>query len=149
MCSSYVSLNDSWRRINYENRGEFPAVPEHCDNSDIDGSYSSSYINLTSGWYRFTGAAGTKLPTAPAPRGGPSSGNQICGTNVVPYISSGDNPTIEDGIVNRDVCWEWGSHNCEWKSTVKVAACRDAQGDYLVYELQPAPGCAAAYCAIP
>jgi len=146
VCSKYTTLEDTWRRINYDNRDNFTW---HCDKSKSD----SRYTNLTTGWYRFTGAAGTKLPTAPAPGGPPTVDKMICGTQAVAYILSGGNPTIGDGHFHRRlVCWEYvgrGSDNCFWKTTVIVAACKDAQGDYLVYLLQPAPACAAAYCAIP
>jgi len=127
------------------NRGKkFPVT--YCD---ITAGGRSKYTNLTVGWYRFTGAAGTKLPTAPALVGGPpKSGKEVCGTHGVAFILSGGNPTIQDGIVTRDVCFEWGSNSCRKKTTVGVAACRDIHGDYFVYQLQPVTGCHFAYCAI-
>ena len=142
-CSSYTELSDAWRHIDYVNRSTFP---HHCDKTGSDKDFT--YTNLAWGsWFRFTGAAGTKLPTAPVPGGPPSLGNHICGAGAVAWIKGG-NPTIQDGIVTRDICFEGYSGSCWDPTTVKVAACKDIHGDYFVYQLQPVPACSYAYCAI-
>ncbi len=54
-------------------------------------------------------------------------------------------PTVEDGVVTRDVCGYAGRYCCYFGSyPIKVKAC---PGNYYVYELVSPTLCAAAYCA--
>ena len=132
--SSYTVLNDDWRKIDYYNRGD---KSYHCDR------------DITKGWYRLQGAAGNRLPTSPAPNGTPSSSRMYCGTHATAYITGGEHPTPEEGIVSRGVCFEWSSDTC-WKSkSLKVAACYGDDDDvYYVYELSPPGNCQLAYCGL-
>jgi len=144
VCSSYSELSDEWRKIDYINRRSYS--PVHCDQT----GNAQKYSNLTQGWYRFTGDAGTKLPTSPAPGTNITGSRMICGTHMVGWISSGGHPSIQDGIVTREVSWEWMKDDA-WsnkKTIIKVAACRDWGGDYFVYELQPTSTCHLGYCAL-
>lgn len=157
VCSNYTELSDDWRKIDYDNPHAYS--PVHCDQPrNGNTNNGNTFTNLTTGWYRFTGAAGTKLPTSPTHfsdlaviRELDGGNGMICGTHAVGWISSqlGGHPIIQEGVVTRDVCWEYRTNNCEWtKTTIRVAACRDWDGDYFVYELQPTPDCSLAYCAL-
>ncbi|KAL1264812.1 hypothetical protein QQF64_005167 [Cirrhinus molitorella] len=67
-----------------------------------------------------------------------------CGTNA-PLWLNGGHPTVEDGVVTRDVCGHWSNNCCYFQSNpIKVKAC---PGDYYVYEFVSPPTCYLAYCA--
>lgn len=85
-------------------------------------------------WARFTGAAGTRMPTvAPA--------KFSCGTHAPGWLN-GQEPTVEEGIVDREVCFHWESEPCHFSAAIKVKNC----GAFLVYRLPKVPSCALRYC---
>ncbi len=67
-----------------------------------------------------------------------------CDTSTPLWIRGG-HPTVEDGVVSRDVCGHWNGYCCYFGSyPIKVKAC---PGNYYVYELiRPAVFCTG-YCA--
>lgn len=85
-------------------------------------------------WSRFTGAAGTKMPTTAPPE-------FACGTHAPGWLN-GQEPAQADGIVDREVCFHWEGEDCHFKVPIKVRNC----GAFLVYRLQPVPTCALRYC---
>jgi len=159
-CATAKILDDSWRHIDYANRVfDLYETKDWCDKTGNPHQGHTYHTQLTAGWYRFTGAAGTKLPTAPlgnrVPWGyGPN--DQICGTEGPAYITHGGHPTLQEGIVSREVCFEGHDHKCNEnvrgqhknKKMIKVAACEDPNGVFFVYELQPVAFCSWAYCAV-
>ena len=118
-CFNYSTLSEANRKSTYftpvGNDGE-------CDDS------------LPVGWYRFVGAAGTKMPTT-------SVGRFHCNT-VFPGWMIGAQPTMEDGEVIRTVCFTRASDACKLTNQIKVKNC----GSYFIYKLVPVTTCISRYC---
>lgn len=53
----------------------------------------------------------------------------------------GEHPTVEDGKVNKTVCFSGGT-GCEITKFISVKNC----GSYYIYELTKPPKCDARYC---
>ena len=70
-------------------------------------------------WYRFVGAAGTKMPTTRVPA-------FRCGTVRSGWLD-GAHPTVEDGEVGRTVCFSDRSNGCEDTNNILLKNC----GSYL------------------
>ena len=127
VCSRYSNLTEFDREM--ENRD--PRLVGKCDRA------------LPKTWYRFTGAAGTQMPTQVVPI------NQ-CGTHATGWLSGG-HPTVAEGIVMRKVCFHWAGRDrrrrrfdnpCQWSVDTRVKNC----GAFFVYELSPTPRCSLRYC---
>jgi cysteine-rich repeat protein len=85
-------------------------------------------------WYRFTGAAGVKMPeTAPV--------IYACGTHAPGWLN-GAHPAINEGAVDRQVCFHWSGNTCNWNANVQVVNC----GEFFLYNLPTAPVCSLRYC---
>ena len=115
-CQNYQSLTGSDRKITYGNQNTV------CDRG-------------IHGWYRFEGAAGTRMPTSCPPK-------QRCNTHASGWLN-GAHPTVADGQVTRTVCFHWGSNCCNWSRSVKVINC----SDYYVYYITGTPTCSLRYCS--
>ena len=85
-------------------------------------------------WHRFTGAAGTKMPTSP-----PSVWS--CGTDA-PGWMKGEYPGVDDGIVDLSVCFAWIGNACEWSADIQLRNC----GDFYVFRLPDPPETCLRYC---
>ena len=85
-------------------------------------------------WYRFEGAAGVRIPNTPQAK-------FACGTDA-PGWMMGDYPTVEDGAVDRTVCFAWTNDDCTWTVPIKVLNC----GTTYVFQLPNVPQCALRYC---
>ena len=68
--------------------------------------------NGPKGWYRFEGAAGTRMPTSCSP-------THRCNSHLPGWLS-GAHPTQADGQVTRTVFFHWHSDCCYKSITVKV-----------------------------
>ncbi|KAM7451618.1 hypothetical protein ABFA07_000937 [Porites harrisoni] len=122
-CNSYKLLNNINRRVGYTGQS-----PLGCDQPGR---------GFTEGWYRFTGAAGVRMPTkCPAKR--------RCGTHAPGWLEGG-HPTVAQGIASRKVCYHWSSGCCQWSNYIRVRNC----GAFYVYELKRTPACSLRYCGIP
>ncbi|KTG37876.1 hypothetical protein cypCar_00048525, partial [Cyprinus carpio] len=79
-----------------------------------------------SGWYRlFINGLSTQIPDT-------CVAQYSCGTSIPLWIRGG-HPTVEDGVVTRDVCGHYNNYCCYYGSyPIKVKAC---PGNYYVYEL--------------
>jgi hypothetical protein len=64
-----------------------------------------------------------------------------CGTDAPGWIT-GPHPTVDEGVVDRQVCFVWDS-DCDWETVVQVRNC----GDYYVYKLADPPEECLRYCA--
>ena len=115
-CQDYKSLTGAGRKITYGNPNKV------CDKG-------------LKGWYRFEGAAGTRMPTSCPPK-------HRCNTHASGWLN-GAHPTVADGQVTRTVCFHWGSNCCNWSSSVKVINC----GGYYVYYITRTPTCYLRYCS--
>ena len=89
---------------------------------------------LPVGWYRFVGAAGTKMPTTRVPA-------YRCGTDWSGWLH-GSHPTVEDGKVQRTVCFSARSSGCKRTREISVKNC----GSYFIYKLQKPLICSSRYC---
>ena len=117
----YKILNSIDRRVGYTGQS-----PLRCDQPERGP--------FTKGWYRFTGAAGERMPTkCPA--------KNRCGTHAPGWLKGG-HPTVAQGIVSRKVCYHWSSSCCRWSNNIRVRNC----GAFYVYELKRTPVCSLRYC---
>ena len=89
---------------------------------------------LSEGWYRLVGATGTKMPTTRVPP-------KRCGTDWPGWLTTA-HPTVEDGIVKREVCFSDRPAGCKRLNNILVKNC----GSYFIYELQQPPTCNSRYC---
>ena len=106
-CTNYTVLREEYR-------AQGNAEPPH-NKSDWD---------LVTGWYRFQGAAGDRMPDKYVPR-------YRCGTEYPGWLN-GSHPTVAEGVVTRKVCFTNYSDCCWWSNIIKVKNC----SSYYVYELQ-------------
>ena len=90
---------------------------------------------LPEGWYRFVGAAGTRMPTT---RVEP----YYCGTDWSGWLD-GVHPTVEDGEVRRKVCFSNRLSGCKYVTEISVKNCIS----YFIYKLHHPPACNTRYCA--
>ncbi|XP_066023636.1 uromodulin-like [Pocillopora verrucosa] len=116
-CYNYSTLNDSDRKSDRPS-----PTASLCDNL------------LVEGWYRFEGAAGTKMPTMPVPE-------YRCGADFSGWLN-GAEPTVVDGDVNRQVCFTRRANTCEYSKQIKMKNC----GSYFIYKLCKPPTCNSRYC---
>ena len=118
-CYHYKNLTDANRKISYKT----PRDLRLCDNQ------------LPEGWYRFVGAAGTKMPTTRVPA-------YRCGTDWSGWLD-GSHPTVEDGEVPRTVCFSDRSTGCRYNQEIFVKNC----GSYYIYKLIKPKSCPSRYCS--
>ncbi|XP_073699874.1 adhesion G protein-coupled receptor E3-like [Garra rufa] len=120
-CYNYTVLDDPWRATNNTSVGM-------CDTSVT-----------WSGWYRlFINNVSAQIPDT-------CVAFEHCGTRFPLWIRGG-HPTVQDGVVTRDVCGNDGTYCCYYGSyPIKVKAC---PGNFYVYELIVPTLCNSAYCAV-
>ena len=116
-CYHYKNLSDANRKESY-------ITPEHLEMCDSQ---------LPEGWYRFVGAAGTKMPTMRVPA-------YRCGTVQSGWLDD-DHPTVKNGEVQKTVCFTDRTTGCKIKRKIPVKNC----GSYFIYKLYP-PACFSRYC---
>ena len=90
---------------------------------------------LRKAWYRITGAAGKQMPTQCVP-------TNHCGAHAPGWLSGG-HPTMDEGVVHRNVCFHWLQRCCRWSHPIRVLNCDNT---FYVYELSPPPTCYLRYC---
>ncbi|XP_078377492.1 uncharacterized protein LOC144660677 isoform X5 [Oculina patagonica] len=117
-CIDYKELDEKDRAAGYDGSNY------KCDQREI----------VTPAWYRFSGDAGDKMADSCVPQ-------LHCGTHA-PGWMKGDHPVNEGEIVERQVCFHWGSRCCKWTAKIKVKKCKG----FFVYELQRTPACHLRYC---
>ena len=116
-CTSYSSLTSGDRNTTYSTKSY------KCDRTVLNG------------WYRFQGAAGTKMPTTCPPTG-------RCDTDSPGWLN-GAHPTVAKGKVTRQVCFHHSSNCCDWSTNIQVRNC----GSYYVYHFSGTPHCSLRYCS--
>ena len=117
-CYQYKNLSDAKRKVSYKT----PPDSALCDRP------------FSEGWYRFVGAAGTKMPTTRVPA-------YRCGTDWSGWLD-GAHPTVEDGEILRTVCFSDRSTGCKFSTHISVKIC----GSYFIYKLRPVIICGSRYC---
>ena len=115
MCKNYATLRDMERNRN------FVTVNFKCDDT-------------LNGWYRFQGAAGTKMATA-------CPTMERCDANYPAWLS-GDHPTVAERKVQRKVCINRFGGCCEKSLFIQVKNC----GSYYIYKLRDPRLCDVRYC---
>jgi len=116
-CTNYKVLSEA-------DRAQGNAEPPHDRN---DGS-------LVTGWYRFQGAAGDRMPDKCVLK-------YRCGTERPGWLN-GAHPTVAEGVVTRKVCYSDYVDCCSKSNIIKVKSC----SSYYVYELQRTPNPFGRYC---
>ena len=91
---------------------------------NAESPHNKSDEDLVTGWYRFQGAAGDRMPDKCVPR-------YRCGTGYPGWLN-GSHPTVAEGVVIRKVCFTDDSDCCGGSNIIKVKNC----SSYYVYELQ-------------
>ena len=116
VCHKYQNLTDA------ERRHDFVTKSSKCD------------IPLQ-GWYRFQGAAGTKMVTTAPPE-------RRCGAHFPAWLK-GKHPTVAEGTKRKTVCIHKFNKDCFGSVLIDVRNC----GSYYIYNLLPLRGyCDARYC---
>ena len=116
-CTNYTVLSE-------EDRAQGNAHPPHNRNDS----------GLVTGWYRFQGAAGDRIPDKCVL-------NYRCGTKHPGWLN-GIHPTITEGVVTRTVCYSYDRDCCKVSTIIKVKNC----SSYYVYELPRTPYQYSRYC---
>ena len=118
-CYYHQNLNDTSRKSSY-------LTPRYQEVGDD---------HLVEGWYRFVGAAGTRMPTTRVPA-------FRCGTGWSGWLD-GAHPTVEDGDVLRKVCFSDRTTGCKYLTYIFVKNC----GPNFIYKLKSPPGFPSRYCS--
>ena len=116
-CHHYQNLTDAERKYDHETKGL-----GKCD----DNLFGK-------GWYRFQGAAGTKMATK-------SPGFNKCGADYPAWLS-GVHPTVAEGTVVRHVCIN-KNRECNRHNLVDVKNCTS----YYIYKFYISYECPFRYC---
>ena len=118
ICKNYQNLTDAERKYNY-----------------VTNEYSPKCDDKLNGWYRFQGAAGTKMvTTCPA--------MYRCGATRPAWLNE-DHPTVAKGKVTRKVCIRMDKVCCDKSASIEVKNC----GSYYIYNLKGLiKHCDARYC---
>ena len=118
-CKHYEVLNDRERAA-----GVHRGNTLKCDQKDL----------VTPKWYRFTGAAGSQMPTSCVPK-------HYCGTHAPGWLSD-SHPTSVGQVVNGKVCFHWSGKCCNWHANIQIKKCNG----FYVYKLARTPVCWLRYC---
>ena len=102
----------------------------------MDGHKTSAQWRGT-GWYRFTGAAGTMMATKKE-----VTKHHICGSHATGHLDTNTHPNLAEGqSQEQKVCFYY-STQCQWSTTVKIQKC----DGFYIYKLPSAPTCSLRYC---
>ena len=107
---------------------------DRAQGNDLQNDVRCDKQDLEPGWYRFKGDAGDRIPDKCVPM-------RRCGTHAPGWID-GNHPTVDEGVVERKVCYHWSNNCCNWSNNIRVKNC----GAYFVYELEDTPACSLRYC---
>ena len=96
--------------------------------------YKCDRDTLVPGWYRFNGTAGSKMPSY-------CVATYRCNTHATGWLN-GTHPTLQEGMVSRNVCFHWDNNCCRWTVSIQVRNC----GLFFVYKLVNPVNCKLRYC---
>ena len=97
-----------------------------------DGNYKCDRY-LHEGWYRFI--------TRQRMNTNCGRSSHYCKTDYLGWLN-GNHPSVEEGIVTRQVCFDSSSCSCNYNTYIKILNC----GSFYVYKLKPTPTCNLRYC---
>jgi len=118
-CHRYQNLTDAERKYDYNKQTGY----NKCD------------IEIRNkGWYRFQGAAGTKMATK-------SPGFKKCGAKFPVWLND-THPTVAEGTVRRQACINKNNVVCVEGGFVEVKNCTS----YYVYRFYASSSCPFRYC---
>ena len=89
---------------------------------------------LSTNRYRFSGAAGNQMAES-------CVDNHHCGTHVPGWLN-GSHPSVNEGAVQRRVCFRYYGDCCFFSTYIRVRKC----GGFYVYQLKPLTECSSRYC---
>ena len=89
---------------------------------------------LSIDWYRFSGAAGNQMAESCVEV-------HRCGTSRPSWLN-GSHPTVNEGVVQRRVCFSVSFFCCYYSTYIRVRNC----GGFYVYQLKPLTFCHSRYC---
>ena len=115
-CVKHMIIDDDSRYIGYRDSDDYK-----CDQY------------LTEGWYRFV--------TRQRMNTNCGYSKYWCNTKYFGWLN-GNHPSVEDGIITRQVCFSYSSCSCSYSTYIKVLNC----GSFYVYKLKPTPTCQLRYC---
>lgn len=110
-------------------------------NADRRSSYVTVFNEMSCdsgfwGWYRFVGAAGTRMPDKCIRR-------HRCNTVLSGWLND-DHPSVEDGEISRRVCFSQLPYGCcRFILDISVINC----GSYYIYRFVTPPKCPGRYCS--
>ncbi|CAF1278090.1 unnamed protein product [Adineta steineri] len=122
-CSSYTMITNGARNV-YDTSG----VGYGCDAHDAIA---------TAGWYRFSGASGTRLANYAVSPG-------LCASAASGWYG-GTYPSTAGSTISGTVCYNYSGNTCYYSSPISVTYCA---GGYYVYYLPPPPTCDMRYCTM-
>ena len=115
ICKNYQNLTERERKYDYI------TVNPKCDDT-------------LNGWYRFQGAAGTRMVTTCPPE-------ERCDARFPAWLS-GEHPSVAEDKVQRQVCIHRFGDCCETSHFIQVKNCRS----YFIYNLGYLGVCDTRYC---
>ncbi|CAF1257972.1 unnamed protein product [Adineta steineri] len=122
-CSSYTMITDSARNVH-----DTSGVGYGCDAHDAI---------VAAGWYRFSGASGTKLANYAVAPG-------LCASAASGWYG-GTYPSAAGSTISGTACYNYGGSSCYTSNPISVTYCA---GGYYVYYLPPPPTCDMRYCTM-
>lgn len=137
-CTSYNILDDQTRNIKYVRADEM------CDNRSA-GRGDFDYAKISPdwqgpAWYRFMGAAGTRISEGKQPK-------MRCNTGGTSYILQ-QHPTKDNEKVDVKICFAYDKEenddieDCRWSVEGKITNCKN----FFVYYLPETYFCTSRYC---
>ena len=122
-CQNYRSLTSANRKVTYTSSSYYYYYYFSCDDT------------LGPDWFRFQGAAGTRMSTSCPP-------TYRCNTQAPGWLNGG-HPSVADGRVTRQVCFHWSGSCCYRYININVRNC----GSFYVYYFSGTGSwCNARYC---
>ena len=112
----------------------YKVLNETSRSKACDGSYHECDSMLSIDWYRFSGAAGNQIAESCVDM-------FRCGTSSPGWLN-GSHPTVNEGAVQRRVCFTYDSDCCFSSIYIRVRNC----GGFYVYQLKPLTYCYSRYC---
>lgn len=133
----YIHCNTNLDAFRYTSRTVYPYYRVFNESNRARTYNKPSPVlcdTALSGWYRFIGAAGSRMADT-------CVAYKHCATGAPGWLDGG-HPTVYEGTVQRKVCFRGRTKCCSWSINISVRNC----GDFYVYELKKPPHCNFRYC---